>query len=48
MYEEEEEALDQDEYGEGAFEDGFDGDDFPDDEDDTMVNADMEDEEDSL
>lgn len=48
LYEEEEEALDQDEYGEGAFEDGFDGDDFPDDEDDTMVNADMEDEEDSL
>ena len=48
LYEEEEEALDQDEYGEGAFEDGFDGDDvFPDDED-TMVNADMEDEEDSL
>jgi DNA-directed RNA polymerase subunit delta len=48
LYEEEEEALDQDEYGGNAFDDGFDGDDvFPDDED-TMVNADMEDEEDSL
>jgi DNA-directed RNA polymerase subunit delta len=48
LYEEEEKALDQDEYGGNAFDDGFDGDDvFPDDED-TMVNADMEDEEDSL
>ncbi|GAA5346655.1 DNA-directed RNA polymerase subunit delta [Planifilum fimeticola] len=46
--EEEEEVLDQDEYGESAFED-FDGDDdFPDDEEDTMVNADMEDEEDNI
>jgi DNA-directed RNA polymerase subunit delta len=48
LYEEEEEDLDQEGYGEGVFEDDFDGGDgFPDDEDDTLVDSEM-DEEDNL
>ena len=44
LYEEEEEALERDEYGDGVFDDGFDGgDEFPDD-DDTLVDPELDDE----
>jgi len=44
LYEDEEEGPDPDGYGEGAFEDGFDGEDgYPDDEN-SMMDTDMDDE----
>jgi len=44
LYEEEEEPLERDEYGDGVFDDGFDGgDEFPDD-DDTLVDPELDDE----